>query len=150
MYLYSTIEWIGRKKNKQILKAVRASLFGMHMPRYYWGEAAKFVVYLLNQTLSHVIDFQTPQQRVHSLLSIPHLQNLEPRVFGCTAYVHIPKVSRTKLDPCATRCVFVGYLDLQKGYRCYDPHTKKVHVTLNIFFHESEPFYSKRCSITSY
>ena len=67
-------------------------------------------------------------------------------MFGCTAYVHIPKVLRTKLDPCATRCVFVGYSDLQKGYRCYDPHTKKLHVTLDVSFYETEPFYSKEGS----
>jgi len=77
------------------------------MPRYYWGEAVKFVVYLINRTPSRVIDFQTPQQRMQSLLSTPYLPNLEPRVFGCTTYVHNPKVLRTKLDPCATRCVFV-------------------------------------------
>jgi len=121
----------------------------MHMPRYYWGEATKSAVYLINRTPSRVIDFQTPQQRMQSLLSTPHLPNLEPRVFGCTAYVHIPKVLRTKLDPCATRCVFVGYSELQKGYRCYDPHTQKLHVTLDVSFRETESFYSKEGSIIS-
>jgi hypothetical protein len=140
---------LAERKNRQILEVVRASLFGMHMPRYYWGEAAKSAVYLINRTLSRVIDFQTPQQRMQSLLSTPHLPNLEPRVFGCIAYVHIPKVLRTKLDPCATRCVFVGYSDLQKGYRCYDPHTQKLHVTLDVSFRETESFYSKEGSIIS-
>ena len=116
---------LAERKNRQILEVVRASLFGMHMPRYYWGEAAKSAVYLINRTPSRVIDFQTPQQRMQSLLSTPHLPNLEPRVFGCTAYFHIPKVLRTKLDPCATRCVFVGYSDLQKMEdRDSDKHIK--------------------------
>ena len=75
------------------------------------------------RTPSKVIDFQTPQQKLQSLLSIPHLPNLEPRVFGCTVYVHIPKILRNKLDPCAKRCVFVGYSEFQKGYRFYDPQT---------------------------
>ena len=76
-----------------------------------------------------------------SLLSVPHLPNLESRVFGCTVYVHIPKVLRSKLDPCAKRCVFVGYSAFQKGYRCYDPHHRKLHVTLDASFRESEPYY---------
>ena len=79
---------------------------------------------------------------MESLLSVPHLPNLEPRVFGCTVYVHIPKVLRSKLDPCANRCVFVGYSEFQKGYRCYNPHHRKLHVTLDASFRESEPYYS--------
>ena len=102
----------------------------------------KSAAYLINRTPSRVIDFQTPQQKVQSLLSIPHLPNLEPRVFGCTVYVHIPKILRNKLDPCAKRCVFVGYFEFQKGYRCYDPQTRKLHVTLYASFRELEPYYS--------
>lgn len=113
----------------------------MNMPKFYWAEAVKSAVYLINRTPSGVIDFQTPQQKMQSLLSIPHLPNLEPRIFGCTAYVHIPKALRTKLHPSATKCVFIGYSDFQKGYRCYDPQTHKLHVTLDVSFHESEPYY---------
>ena len=114
----------------------------MNMPRFYWGEAVKTDAYLINRTPSQVIDFQTPQQKLQSLLSIPHLLNLEPRVFGCTVYVHIPKILRNKLDPCVKRCVFVGYSKFQKGYRCYDPQTRKLHVTLDASFRELEPYYS--------
>ena len=133
---------LAERKNRQLLEVVRASLFGMNIPRFYWGEAVKSAVYLINRTPSQVIDFQTPQQKLQSLLSIPHLPNLEPRVFGCTVYVHIPKILRNKLDPCAKRCVFVGYSKFQKGYRCYDPQTQKLHVTLDASFRELEPYYS--------
>ena len=132
---------LAERKNRQLLEVVCASLFGMNMPRFYWGEAMKSVAYLINLTPSQVIDFQTPQQKLQSLLSIPHLSNLEPRVFGCTVYVHIPKILRNKLDPCAKRCVFVGYSEFQKGYRCYDPQTRKLHVTLDASFRELEPYY---------
>ena len=112
------------------------------MPHFYWGETVKSAGYLINRTPSRVLDCQTPQQKMQSLLSVPHLPNLEPRIFGCIVYAHIPKSLRTKLDPCAKRCVFIGYSDLQKGYRCYDPHTKKLYVTLDVSFHELEPYYS--------
>ncbi|KAH9726800.1 hypothetical protein KPL70_008430 [Citrus sinensis] len=106
---------LAERKNRQILEVVRASLFGMNMPRFYWGEAVKSAAYIINRTPSRVLDFQTPQQKMQSLLSIPHLPNLEPRIFGCIVYSHIPKSLRTKLDLCAKRCVFIGYSDLQKG-----------------------------------
>ena len=122
------------RKNRQLLELVYASLFSINMPRFYWGEAVKSAAYLINRTPSQVIDFQTPQQKLQSLLSIPHLPNLEPRVFRCTVYVHIPKILRNKLDPCEKRCVFVGYSEFHKGYRCYDPQTRKLHVTLDAYF----------------
>ena len=122
------------RTNRQIMEIVRASLFGMNLPKYYWGEAVKSAAYLINRIPSSAIEFQSPQQKMESLLSVPHLPNLEPRVFGCTVYVHIPKVLRSKLDPCAKRCVFVGYSEFQKGYRCYDPHHQKLHVTLDASF----------------
>jgi hypothetical protein len=56
-------------------------------------------------------------------------------------YVHIPKVLRSKLDPCAQRCVFVGYSDFQKGYHCYCPQTNKLHVSIDVSFHETNPYY---------
>ena len=127
---------LAERKNRQILEIVRAFLFGMNMPKFYWGEAVKLVAYLINRTPSSVIEFQTPKQKMQSLLSIPHLPNLEPRVFGCTVYVHMPKVLRSKLDPCAKQCVFVGYSEFQKGYQCYDPQTQKLHVTLDALFRE--------------
>jgi hypothetical protein len=67
---------------------------------------------------------------------------LPPRVFGCVAYVHLHKNQRTKLDPCALRCLFLGYAVHQKGYRCYDPSNSRFYVTMDVTFLESEPFFS--------
>ena len=83
---------LAERKNKQIMEIVRTSLFGMNLPKYYWGEAVKSFVYLINRTSSRAVVFQSPQQKMKSLLSVPHLPNLEPRVFSFTVYVHIPKV----------------------------------------------------------
>jgi hypothetical protein len=66
---------------------------------------------------------------------------LPPRVFGCVAYVHLHKNQRSKLDPYALRCLFLGYAVHQKGYRCYDPSTRGMYVTMDVTFVESEPFF---------
>jgi hypothetical protein len=39
------------------------------------------------------------------------------RVFGCEAYVHVPKEKRHKLDPKSQKGVFVGYGENQFGFR---------------------------------
>ena len=54
----------------------------------------------------------------------PNLRHL--RVFGSIVYVHVPKEKQGKLDAKAEKCILVNYSDEQKGYKCYNPHTKQV------------------------
>ena len=111
----------------------------MNVPREYWGEAVKSAAYLINRTPSSVLNFQTPLKKLQNLIPSPPLNNLEPRVFGCSAYIHL---TLKKLYPRAIRCIFVGYAECQKGYRCYDPNVKKMYVTRDVQFHENIPFFS--------
>ena len=95
----------------------------------------------MNRLPTKILNKKTPLDILTKLTKIPEHLNLQPRVFGCTVYVHIPKHERTKLSPCATKCVFLGYGINQKGYRCYDPITRKVVTTMNCNFLETEFFY---------
>ncbi|CAL8092463.1 unnamed protein product [Prunus armeniaca] len=72
---------------------------------------------------------------------LPSVLVLLPPIFGCVAFVHLHKNQRSKLDPCALCCVFVGYATHQKGYRCYHPPTRRTYVTLDVTFLESELFF---------
>ncbi len=49
----------------------------------------------------------TPEEKYNGL---SHL-----KVFGCIAYVHVPGELRTKLDPKAKKCVFIGYIHLSRN-----------------------------------
>ena len=69
--------------------------------------------------------------------------NLTPRIFGCTSFVHIHNHNRGKLDPRAVKCVFVGYSSTQKGYRCYQPTSKKFFVSVDVTFNESSLFFPR-------
>ena len=66
------------------------------------------------------------------------------KVFGCIAYVHVPDELRTKLDPKAKKCVFIGYSLEKKGYRCYNPSTHDVRVSKDIVFDEMASWYLKQ------
>lgn len=128
---------VAERRNRQILEIVRASLFDMKVPRQFWGEAVRTAAYVMNQTPSRVIDFQTPLQYLQKLVEVPMGPNLEPKIFGCTAYVF---QNIGKLEPRAIRCMFIRYAQFKKGYRCYDPTTRKIHVTRDVKFHETTPF----------
>ena len=60
------------------------------------------------------------------------------RVFRCTAYVHIPKDERGKLDSKTRKCISLGYGSVQKGYRVFDQLTQKVSHSRNVRFNEQE------------
>ena len=47
-----------------------------------------------------------------------------------------------KLDPRAVKCVFVGYSATQKGYVCWSPVERRLFVSMDVTFRESEPYYS--------
>ena len=59
-------------------------------------------------------------------------------MFGCTVYVHVPKDERGKLDPKTRKCLLLGYGSVQKGYRVFDPVTRKVSFSRNVTFDEQE------------
>jgi hypothetical protein len=62
----------------------------MSVPKSYWGEAVLTATYLINRVSSRVIDNVSPIQFLISRFpSVPILQNLESRVFGCVAFVHV-------------------------------------------------------------
>lgn len=97
------------------MEVLRASLFGINVPREYWGEAIKSAAYLINWTPSSVLDFDTPQRKLLRLLSAPSLSNLEPRVFGCVVYVHIPRHQLSKLDLSARKVYLLVMLSFKRG-----------------------------------
>ena len=88
---------------------------------------------------SSVLHDQIP----HSLLFPDQpLYFLPPRVFGCTCFVHILTPEQDKLSAKATKCIFLGYSRLQKGYHCYSPQTHQLFLCTDVTFFEDSPFFS--------
>ena len=67
---------------------------------------------------------------------------LSPRVFGCVCFVHILTHGQDKLSAKATKCVFLGYSRLQRGYRCYSPDTNRFFISVDVIFFEDSSFFS--------
>ena len=65
---------------------------------------------------------------------------LPPHVFGCVCFVHILTLGQDKLLGKATKCVFLGYSWLQRGYRCYSPDIHRYFVSANVTFFEKSMF----------
>ncbi|KAJ9535806.1 hypothetical protein OSB04_un001038 [Centaurea solstitialis] len=124
----------------------RALLIESQVPQVFWPEALATATYLLNRLPTKILKLKTPLETLEEYTKIPPLLTLEPKVFGCTTFAHIPKSHRNKLDPCADKCVFVGYGVNQKGYRCYNPETRHMFTTMNCDFLETKYYYSSQHS----
>jgi hypothetical protein len=79
-----------------------------------------------------VLDDKTPQEVwTGKKPSLTHL-----KVFGCDAYVHVPKENKSKLDKKDEKCIFIGYKYGLKGYNLWNPETKKVVYSRDVVFRE--------------
>ena len=107
-------------------------LSGAGLEQEFWAEVVSTACYLVNRSPSSALDDTTP----HEVWSgkKPSLQHL--RVFGCDAYVHVPKEKRSKLDNKAEKCIFIGYKDGVKGYKLWNPETKKIVYSRDVVFRE--------------
>jgi hypothetical protein len=98
--------------NRTIMERVRAMLQDADLPDELWAEAAATACVLRNVS-PHSGKGKTPYELFWG--SVPDVAGL--RVFGCPAYVHVPKELRTKLEPVAVKGRFVGYEKGSKAYR---------------------------------
>ncbi|KAK8934710.1 hypothetical protein KSP39_PZI014426 [Platanthera zijinensis] len=127
---------VAERKNRHLLEVARCLLSTMHLPKFYWGDAVMTAAYLINRLPTRVLGKSTPLDT----LRVPPTR-LPPKVFGCVCFVYIHQPRPSKLDPRALKCVFIGYSPTQKGYKCYHPPTRKVFVSMDVTFRESESYY---------
>jgi hypothetical protein len=58
------------------------------------------------------------------------------RVFGCTASVHVQRDKRKAFEPHMEKCVYLGHAPGYKGWRFYNPTTKKFIISERAEFDE--------------
>ena len=107
-------------------------LSGASLEQKFWAEAVMTACYLINQSPSSALGDKTPHEVWCG--KKPYLRHL--RVFGCEAYVHVPKEKRTKLDYKEQKCIFVGYGNGIKGYKCWNPESQKTAYSRDVIFRE--------------
>jgi hypothetical protein len=112
----------------------RSMLKGKNLSNEYWAEAVTYAVYILNRGPTNIVRDMFPQQA----WSGKHHSVSHFRVFGCIAYAHVPKETRSKLDDKSEKCFFIGYDEQSKAYKLFNNVTKKFIVSRYVLFKEEE------------
>jgi hypothetical protein len=118
--------------NRTLMEKERYMLSGAGLGQEFWVEVMGTACYLVNRSPSSALDDKNPQEVwTGKEPSLTHL-----KVFGCDAYVHVPKENKNKLDKKSEKCIFIGYKDGLKGYKLWNPETKKVVYSQDVVFSE--------------
>lgn len=123
---------VAEQMNHTIVERAKCMLSNAKFPRCFWGEAIKAAVNLIN--LSLVVPLKGDMQRTGKYPSYDYL-----KVFGCKAFMHIPKDERSKLDGKSKQCIFLGYGYDEFSYRLWDPVEKKLVRSRDVYFLKIKP-----------
>ncbi|SGY38242.1 BQ5605_C003g01985 [Microbotryum silenes-dioicae] len=122
------------RANRTIKEGILALLYSAGADPRLWAEAARYFVHCKNLMPHAGIRGDIPDTRWHGVA--PDISSL--RAFGCRAWHCLPSVKHTDLDPKAMPLIFIGLDDHAKAYRLFDPVTRKIILSCNVVFRESE------------
>ncbi|KAI5343667.1 hypothetical protein L3X38_011543 [Prunus dulcis] len=124
---------VAKRKNKTVVEMAKSMLHEKGMTYDFWAEAINTAVYLLNRCPTKSLKKVTPFEAYTGRKpGIAHL-----KIFGSLCHVLIPSALRHKLEENSHKCIFVGYGLCEKGYRLFDPSTRKVILSRDVQFDEN-------------
>src|SRR5258706_12656043 len=118
---------------RTILECALSMLRSANLSDGFWQDAVGTAVHLINRSTRTGLKQMTPEESW--LGTRPDIANL--RVFGCPAYVLIPKELRVgKLAHKTRRCIFISYSLTRKAWRFWNPAKRSVVESRDVVFDE--------------
>jgi hypothetical protein len=129
---------VAKRKHKHIVKTACSLLLSASVPSEFLGEDVLTTVSLINTISSSHCSSLSPFEKLYGHV----LDYSSFRVFSCTCFVLHPHAECSKLSSRYAICVFLGYGEGKKRYRCFDPITHKLYVSRHVIFLKHIPFFS--------
>ncbi|PKU81655.1 Retrovirus-related Pol polyprotein from transposon TNT 1-94 [Dendrobium catenatum] len=123
---------IAEHKHRHLLETTQTLLYTASVPTSFWLDAVLTTTYLINRMPSSNTGNKSPYELLH--LQQPEYAHL--KTFGCACFPLIPASSRNKFQPRSHLCVFLGYSEKYKGYKCLDITSYKIVMSRHVKFDE--------------
>jgi reverse transcriptase-like protein len=109
-------EWL----NQTLMEKAHVVLSDAKLPESYWFDALEYAIILWNILPTQALTDMTPKEAWSG--NKPDVLHL--RIFGCQAFMHIPKESQGKLTSKSLLCTFLGYAHNHSAYHliCQPSH----------------------------
>jgi hypothetical protein len=121
-----------KRKHRHIVEVGLSLLAHAHMPLKFWDEAFLAATFPINRIPSKVINFDTPLERLFH--TRPDYSSF--RVFGCACWPNLRPYNKQKLAFRSKECVFLGYSNLHKGFKCLDISSGRLYISWDVIFDE--------------
>jgi len=124
---------VAERKHRHIQEMGLTLLAKAGLPNCYWVDAFLTSVYLINRLPTKVLKMLPPYFILHK--TMPSYSEL--RTFGCACYPYLRPYEKHKLAFQSKQCIFIGYSNQQKGYRCLEYSTGQVFISRHVVFDEN-------------
>jgi len=122
---------VAERMNRTLIDLVRSMLHSADIDKKFWAEALQTAVHVRNRVTSRSLPPGITPYHLW-MKKTPDLAHL--RIFGSDCFYTVPKHKTKKLDPRCRRAVFMGYSTQSKGYKLWDPESRKMIVSRDVTF----------------
>ena len=123
---------VAEHANRMLSERITAMLKESGLAMAFWGEALAVLIHVWNGCPTAALDNAMPYELWNGCKpDVSHLQ-----VWDCIAYVHVQKDKCPALHPHYEKCVFIRYPDGYKGWKFYNPTTKRTVISEHADFNE--------------
>ena len=125
-----------KRRNRHLLKVALLLLFHMQVPKRFWGNVVLTACFLINPLPSNALNNQSPfcyfisisffvfcfiYLFIYLVFAFCFFSFLFFMNICMCCFMHYVATSSNTLSLWTTKCIFLGYSKLKKGYKCFDP-----------------------------
>lgn len=123
---------VSERQNKTLMETARCRLIQSNLPLVFWAEAVYTANFIRNRSPSSKLNRKTPYELWYG--EPPDVSNFKR--FGCEVFVMDRALGKSKLEPRATKGIFIGYSSESKVYRIWICDEKKIVISRDVKFFE--------------
>ena len=123
---------IVERKHGHLLNVARALIIQSHLPKIYWSYSMTHVAHIINMLPTPILNDFSPHEMFYK--TSPDFNKL--KVFGSLCYASTLSTNRSKFDPRASKCIFIIFKKVTKGYILLNIQSRKFFVSRDVIFYE--------------